>query len=80
MRAFVQCIGHQVKEPDAMLTEGQAGVKEKLFNMGDIWGIYMQKGRIWGRKEWRSKTGRQGYQWNRVLTEVEKISKGKERR
>lgn len=62
-----------MKEPNAMLTEEQAGVKGKLLNMGNIWRIYMQKGRTSGEEGMEIKDRKRGSQRNRVLTEVERV-------
>lgn len=73
----IQCVGCKVKERDGMMTKGQAGVKESYFKMGDIWRVYKQKGGTQGRKDWRSKTERQGSQKHRVWKGLQAQTRGR---
>lgn len=66
-----------------MILKVKLGGRESYFKMGDIWRVYVQKGRIQRRRDWRSKRERQGREGNRVLKLMEGMSstsKAKERR
>lgn len=79
----IHFVGCKVKDRDGMMSKGQAGVKKSYFTTGDMWRVYKQKGGTQGRKDWRSKTERQGRQENgvpKVMEGMPGTNKRKKRR